>query len=102
MVGNRLKAATHFFNCSFHSLVHAWVATFKGEAANVLLDTIANYLDKRRKGVYSRDTSIINSSGTGKSRIVDEVATKIITISMCLRDEGTQGSKFCAFFLTCL
>jgi hypothetical protein len=73
--------------------VHAWLATFKGEAAKVLLDTIANYLDKRRQGIYSKHTSIVNSSGTGKSRIVDEVATKVITIPMCLRDEGTQGLK---------
>jgi hypothetical protein len=78
--------------------VHAWIATFQGEAAEVLLDTIANYLDKQREGVYSRHTSIVNSSGTGKSRIVDEVATRIITVPMCLRNEGTQGVTFRAFF----
>jgi hypothetical protein len=81
--------------------LHAWVAAFQGEAANVLLDTIADYLNKKRKGVYSRHTSIVNSSGTGKSRIVDEVAAKIITVPMCLRDVGTRGFTFRAFFLTC-
>jgi len=68
----------------------------------VLIKTIANYLDKRRKA-YSMQTCIVNSSGTGKSRIVHEVARKVITVPMCLRIDGTQGSMFCSFsFLTCL
>jgi hypothetical protein len=48
-------------------------------------------------------TCFVNSSGTGKSRIVHEVATKIITVPMCFRLEETQGFAFCAFFvLACL
>ena len=67
----------------------AWDSSFKGNAAAVLLEIIKTYLDRTRE-VYSRHTSIVNSSGTGKSRIVDENAYKIITIPMCLRD-GNKG-----------
>ncbi|KAI0245004.1 hypothetical protein BJV78DRAFT_1270708, partial [Lactifluus subvellereus] len=55
---------------SVDATVRAWSSTFKGDAANVLLATISNYLDKQRDP-YTRQTSIVNSSGTGKSRMVD-------------------------------
>ena len=40
---------------------------------------------------------MVNSSGTGKSRVVHEAARKIITVPMCLRQRGTTGFMFCAF-----
>ncbi|KAK2460395.1 hypothetical protein APHAL10511_007560 [Amanita phalloides] len=69
---------------SQNATVKAWGSKFKGNAADVLLHTISDYLDPTRE-VYGRFTSIINSSGTGKSRMVDELSTEIITIPMCLR-----------------
>ena len=91
------------FNLFFiTAAVRAWGTTFKDEAANVLIKTIANYLDKRRKA-YSMQTCIVNSSGTGKSRILHDAARKIITVPMCLRGYGTQGCIPYAFLcLTCL
>ncbi|KAI0291635.1 hypothetical protein B0F90DRAFT_365059 [Multifurca ochricompacta] len=50
---------------------------FKVNAADSLPLTIESYLDKRID-VYARHASIVNSSGTGKFHMVDEVATKII------------------------
>jgi hypothetical protein len=79
----------------------AWDEAFKGNTAAVLLKTISNFLDKKRQP-YSRQATIVNSSGTGKSRMVDELATKIITVPMCLRPEGSQGYPFCSFFFACL
>ncbi|KAI0299888.1 hypothetical protein BC826DRAFT_716613 [Russula brevipes] len=70
--------------------VDAWGNQFKGDAADVLLRTISDFLNKQRR-VYARGTWIINSSGTGKSRMVDQVAMTIITIPMCLRAARTQG-----------
>jgi len=66
----------------------------------VLLATIASYLGKERH-VYARATSIVNSSGTGKSRMVDEISTKIITVPMCLREDGSQGTAFRLFLFIC-
>ena len=68
----------------------AWNSTFQGNAERVLLETIADLLDKKRSP-YARLTSIVNSSGTGKSRIVDQLGMTIITVPMCLRPEGSQG-----------
>jgi hypothetical protein len=71
----------------------AWLFPFKGNAASVLLETISICLDKRREP-YLRHSSVVNSSGTGKSRMVDEVAMKIITVPICLREHGSQGFTF--------
>jgi hypothetical protein len=68
----------------------AWNSEFKGNAEMVLLETIADLLNKKRSP-YARLTSIVNSSGTGKSRMVDQLGIKIITVPMCLRSAGTQG-----------
>jgi hypothetical protein len=67
----------------------SWKLKFKGKAADVLLNTISTYLCQ--KNVRVQHCSIVNSSGTGKSRMVDELATRIITVPMCLRKSGSQG-----------
>ncbi|KAH9959793.1 hypothetical protein BC827DRAFT_1376981 [Russula dissimulans] len=67
----------------------AWGSTFKGDLANVLLEIIADYLSLERTP-YARLTSIVNSSGTGKSRMVDQLGKEIITVPMCLRP-SSQG-----------
>ncbi len=69
--------------------VDAWKGEFKGNAAEALLDTIAVYL--ALDGVYSYHANILNSSGTGKSRLVDELSKSIITVPICLRPEGSHG-----------
>ncbi|KAF8330412.1 uncharacterized protein EI90DRAFT_1188204 [Cantharellus anzutake] len=69
----------------------AWGTTFKGDSANVLFESIADHLARdRHKSPYARLTSIINSSGTGKSRMVDQLGTEIITVPICLRP-GIEG-----------
>lgn len=69
------------------AIVRAWDAPFKGDAADLLLDIIPMYLEEGRR----LHANIVNSSGTGKSRIVDEVSKKIITVPMCLRENGNRG-----------
>jgi len=71
----------------------AWQLEFKGDAATVLLQTISSFLDKQRNP-YSRQATIVNSSGTGKSRMVDQLARKIITVPMCLCPEESDGDTF--------
>ena len=67
----------------------SWEVEFRGEAANALLKTISVYLVQRN--VYARHASIVNSSGTGKSRMVDQLGKIIITVPMCLRDPKSAG-----------
>jgi hypothetical protein len=70
--------------------VRAWNTTFKGDAATALFNTISDLLNPKVVA-YARSTCIINSSGTGKSRMVDELSMSIITLPMCLRSHGSHG-----------
>ncbi|KAI0257920.1 hypothetical protein BC834DRAFT_848155 [Gloeopeniophorella convolvens] len=71
-------------------VLRSWDLPYQGNAARVLLDIISDYLKKRRV-TYDPLASIINASGTGKSRMVDELAKTIISVPMCLRDAGSKG-----------
>jgi hypothetical protein len=84
------------------AVVEAWNFPFQGCVADALLMTISSYLDRRRS-VYARSTSFVNSSGTGKSRAVDEVAKSVIVVPMCLRESGSRGAVYRSlFFAACL
>jgi len=84
---------------SMRAALHAWNSPFQGKAADVLLLTVKAYLNPKRN-VYTRHASIINSSGTGKSRMVDELSTKVVTVPMCLRDEGSASHLLILFYVT--
>jgi hypothetical protein len=89
MVRSHVKvAARRLCQCSLIiAIVRAWDAPFKGVTADLLLESIPMYLKEGRR----LHANIVNSSGTGKSRMVDEVAKKIITVPMCLRENGDRG-----------
>jgi hypothetical protein len=74
----------------------SWNRRFEGPAADALLHlhTISTYLTKPPSGSpssYANCAPLVNSSGTGKSRMVDELSKRIITVPMCLRGHGTKG-----------
>ncbi len=68
----------------------AWSNDFKGNAVYALFNLIVDLLSPKIE-TYARATCIINSSGTGKSRMVDQLSYDIITVPMCLRRRGSQG-----------
>jgi hypothetical protein len=72
------------------AVIKSWDATFRGNAADVLLMSISTSFDRLSDDVYARFSSIVNSAGTGKSRMVNQVATKVVTIPMCLRGEAQR------------
>ena len=88
-------------DCFILAAVDAWDTRYEGNAADVLLATISSSLDFERN-VYARHTCIVNSSGTGKSRMVDELSRKVITMPMCFREEGTRGLILRDLFLVYL
>ena len=86
----RVHYSIVYLSCPITATVEAWSSDFKGNAADVLLATISDYLNKDRK-YYARLANVVNSSGTGKSRMVDEISRKIISVPMCLRGGGSKG-----------
>jgi hypothetical protein len=49
----------------------------------------------RGDGKFQSFTSVIQSSGMGKSRVVDEVAKRIFTIPLNLREENDKTGELC-------
>lgn len=68
--------------------VKSWNIEYVGNAADVLYEhlcypTVGKYM-------YARYTSIVQSSGMGKSRAIDELSKKHLVVPLCLR-EGSNG-----------
>ncbi|TFK53306.1 hypothetical protein OE88DRAFT_1733256 [Heliocybe sulcata] len=70
--------------------IRSWNREFKGAAVDVLLKTLSSFMDRGRDP-YARYATFVNSSGTGKSRIVDELGKRVVVVPMCLRQGGTYG-----------
>ncbi|KAF9011520.1 hypothetical protein BDZ89DRAFT_1167478 [Hymenopellis radicata] len=64
----------------------SWEIEFKGESANFFLKILQEYQSRDHHGssFYARYVTFIQSSGTGKSRIVDEAGRKCIHIPLNL------------------
>ena len=55
--------------------------------ANFLCDAVRDVFSVNNEQRYSNSFSIVQSSGTGKSRLVDEMAKKLFTFPLCVRDD---------------
>jgi hypothetical protein len=73
----------------------AWTTAFRGNASDALKACITEMNANRNRGkLFGSSLSLVQSSGTGKSRTVDEVAREIFTFPFCLREtDDTSGSS---------
>ena len=81
---------------SFIVIENAWKGEFKGAAADRLLETLATNLTAARD--YSNHvnfSAFVNSSGTGKSRVVDELSKRIITVKVRPLNSEPSGFERC-------
>ncbi|TFK53301.1 hypothetical protein OE88DRAFT_1724200 [Heliocybe sulcata] len=62
-----------------HATIRSWDREFKGTAVDVLLKTLSSFME-RDPEPYARYAGIVNSSGTGKSRIVDELGKRVVVV----------------------
>ena len=67
-----------------------WACHYVGKCDKILLDSMTNAL-KTDKGGYSTIGAIIQSSGYGKSRMVDQVARQVFTLPFNLRDPAEDS-----------
>jgi hypothetical protein len=77
-------------NPIFEALQSAWRDTYFGDNHRLLFSNI-NAIPRTEKP-YSNQITIVQSSGTGKSRMVHEQANLVFTIPFNLRETGdNQG-----------
>jgi hypothetical protein len=68
----------------------SWERPYTGDAADTLYEMLCLY-SKIDKELYSRTVPMLQSSGTGKSRTIDEFSKTNFVIPSNLREEGTTG-----------
>jgi hypothetical protein len=66
----------------------SWDIDYVGNADDLLYDHIKNYATKDSD--FARYTSIVQSSGMGKSRTIDELSKKHLVVPLNLRQD-TNG-----------
>ena len=94
---SELEMATHFCPSLITATQNAWHAGYTGEASRLLLDRIRNFLPNPNfKQPYARYTAIIQSSGMGKSRTIDEMAKHELIIPIVLRPANSTGTVSCS------
>src|SRR5258708_36289386 len=69
----------------------SWELPYVGDAADALWRHIEKYHHLSQIHPYSQQISVVQSSGMGKSRMVDEMGKKHFVIPINLRDPSKQG-----------
>ncbi|CAE6378205.1 unnamed protein product [Rhizoctonia solani] len=82
---------------SGQSIKDAFKEPYKGELPQLFISTLNKYSESSmvtpaRERAYNRSISIIQSSGVGKSRLVEEAANTIFTIPINIREEIPSGT----------
>jgi hypothetical protein len=79
----------------------SWEEAYVGSAADCLWDTLKGYCETGDPLTYARYAAIVQSSGMGKSRMIDELSKKHLVIPVNLRPEGDSGLSSCNSFRLC-
>jgi hypothetical protein len=72
----------------FTAVEEAWNTEFKGVGHQLFRAGLDQMNKDRGMKLYANFVPIVQSSGMGKSRLVDETAKSIFTIPFCLRSES--------------
>jgi len=86
----------YFTNPLFEALQSAWRDRYLGDNHRLLFANI-NVIPRTEK-LYSNQIAIVQSSGTGKSRMVHEQANLVFTIPFNLREKSDNQGPCLVFF----
>jgi hypothetical protein len=79
----RIHAVYHYYL----AVIKAFNLDYRGDAYLVLLEAIDRLHKQPMVQHYAKTVPITQSSGTGKSKTVDKVATERILFPLCLRED---------------
>src|SRR6266568_2489481 len=69
------------------AVIGAWNLKYQGIAHKVLLEAVDEVHALPRGRQYARIVPVSQSSGTGKSKTIDKIATERILFPICLRED---------------
>ena len=76
----------------FLAIENAWITEYRGEAPAALWTRIKKAM--QQADLYAKYLAIVQSSGTGKSRMIEELSKKHLVIPVNLRDSSESGLYF--------
>jgi hypothetical protein len=76
----------------FLATEQSWQREFIGNAAHALWEHICQHYNSENDQLYAHYAAIVQSSGMGKSRTVDELGKLHFVIPMNLRGKDTSGA----------
>ena len=68
----------------------AWDTDYRGNGATLLEKIAISAMSQPCESAYTNQISIIQSSGTGKSRTVDELAKRLFSFPFNLREQAAD------------
>jgi hypothetical protein len=74
--------------------MNSWNEKYVGTAAERLYGTIEAHCKTTSNNTYARYSAIVQSSGMGKSRMIDELSKNHLVIPINLRSESETGYNF--------
>ncbi len=77
------------FLIAFLAIENAWTTQYRGDAPEVLWTRIKKAM--KQANLYARCLAIVQSSGTGKSRMIEELSKKHLVIPVNLRGSNESG-----------
>ena len=72
--------------CDNLAVIGAWNVEYRGDANRILLKAVDEVHQKPPLKHYAKLVPVAQSSGTGKSKCVDKIATERILFPLCLRE----------------
>jgi hypothetical protein len=80
-------AISKFIGCGPSlAVISAWKSDYRGDAYKIMLRVIDEVHRKPKLTNYAKLVPVTQSSGTGKSKTVDKIATERILFPLCLRE----------------
>jgi hypothetical protein len=67
-------------------VISAWKSDYRGDAYKIMLGVIDDLHRNAGTSGSAKLVPVVQSSGTGKSRTVDKIATERILFPLCLRE----------------
>ncbi len=74
---------------AFLAIENAWTTQYLGDAPEVLWTRIKKAM--KQANLYAKYLAIVQSSGTGKSRMIEELSKKHLVIPVNLRGPNETG-----------
>ena len=86
-------AVSSFISSRLVATVASWKESFRGGSADLLYRILTSYLEDGYYNAYARHASFVQSSGTGKSRQMDELAKRVVSIPLNLKEDSENCER---------